>query len=75
MDSETGRSAAAMQGAGHDRTRAALAALVLAASAAGVVATLDSPRLATAWALAGLAAAALGWAALGRLARRTAVLP
>lgn len=53
-----------------DRTRAAAAALSLAGSAAGVATSLDSPRLLVAWALAGLAAAAWGWAALSRLAHR-----
>jgi len=53
-----------------DRTRAAAAALLLAGSAAGVATSLDSPRLLVAWALAGLAAAAWGWAALSRLAHR-----
>ncbi|MFT7776128.1 sensor histidine kinase [Roseateles sp.] len=72
---DTGRRAGATQGAGHDKSRAALAALVLAASSAGVVATLDSPRGAVACALAGLVAAALGWAALGRLAHRPVSLP
>ncbi|MBV8033936.1 ATP-binding protein [Roseateles sp.] len=58
-----------------DKARAALAALVLAAGSAGVVATLDSPRGAVACALAGLVAAALGWAALGRLAHPPAPPP
>lgn len=53
-----------------DRTRVAAAAAVLAASAAGMGASLDSPRLLIACALLGLAAAAFGWAALGRLAHR-----
>ena len=55
-----------------DRARVVAAAAVLAASAAGLGASLDSPRLLVACALAGLAAAALGWAALGRLAHRPA---
>jgi signal transduction histidine kinase len=58
-----------------DRALAALAALVLAASAAGSVAAQDSPRLLVACVLAGLAAAAFGWAALTRLARRPAPPP
>ncbi|HEY1131523.1 MAG TPA: hypothetical protein VGF12_19105, partial [Roseateles sp.] len=53
--SDTGRSA----GAPHDQARTSFAALALAASSAGVVATLDSPRWAVACALAGLVAAAL----------------
>jgi len=53
-----------------ERLRAAAAALLLAASAAGAVAWLGSPRLLAACALAGLVAAAVGWAALGRLAQR-----
>ncbi len=69
--SDTGRRA----GARHDQARAVFAALALAASSAGVVATLDSPRWAVACALAGLISAALGWAALGRLAQRPAPLP
>lgn len=55
-----------------DRARVVAAAAVLAASAAGLGASLDSPRLLVACALAGLAAAALGWAALARLAHRPA---
>ena len=58
-----------------DRARVTLAALVLAASAAGVVATLNSPRLLVACALLGLIAAAFGWASLSRLAHRPAPLP
>lgn len=60
---------------GFDRARVAAAAVALAASSAGAVASLASPRLLVACALAGLAAAALGWAALGRLAHRPAPLP
>ncbi|MBI3346224.1 MAG: ATP-binding protein [Burkholderiales bacterium] len=60
---------------GHDRARIVGAAVVLAASAAGVTASLDSPRLLVACALAGLIAAAFGWAALKRLAHRPAPLP
>ncbi|KQV52707.1 hypothetical protein ASC95_07755 [Pelomonas sp. Root1217] len=51
------------------------AALVLAAAAAGVVASLDSPRLLVACALAGALAAAVGWVALSRLAHRPTPLP
>lgn len=58
-----------------DRLKAALAALVLAASSAGVAATLDSPRLSVACALAGLVAAAFGWTSLSRLAHKPAPLP
>lgn len=53
-----------------ERTRVAVAALVLAASAAGAAASLDSPRVLVACALAGLIAAALGWVALSRLAHQ-----
>lgn len=60
---------------GSDRLRASAAAIALAASAAGAVATLDSPRMLVACALAGLLAAAFGWAALSRLAHRPAPLP
>jgi signal transduction histidine kinase len=60
---------------GSDRVRAAASAVVLAASSAGVAATVESPRLAVAFALAGLFAAALGWAALSRLAHRREPLP
>ncbi len=55
-----------------DRARVAVAALGLTAAAAGAGAWLDAPRLLTACALAGLAAAAWGWAALDRLAHRPA---
>ena len=60
---------------GFDRTRVVAAACVLAASAAGAVATLDSPRLLAACALAGLGAAVFGWVALGRLAHRPRPVP
>lgn len=53
-----------------ERARVAVAAVVLAASSAAAVAALDSPRLLVACALAGLLAAAFGWAALSRLAHR-----
>ncbi|KQW45399.1 hypothetical protein ASD88_10785 [Pelomonas sp. Root662] len=46
------------------------ASLVLAASSAGAVAALDSPRVLVGCALAGLLAAAFGWAALTRLAHQ-----
>lgn len=59
----------------RDRLQAALAALVLAASAAGAAAWLDAPRLLVACALAGALATAVGWAALTRLAHRPAPLP
>src|SRR5437868_3029246 len=58
-----------------DRTRVVAAALVLATSSAGAGASLDSPRLLVACALVGLVAAAVGWAALGRLAHRPVPLP
>ncbi|WP_457417644.1 sensor histidine kinase [Roseateles sp. P5_E7] len=58
-----------------DRARAVGAALVLTASSAGVGASLDSPRLLVACALAGLIAAAFGWAALTRLAHQPKPLP
>ncbi|MFG6459117.1 sensor histidine kinase [Roseateles sp. BYS96W] len=58
-----------------DKARTAVAALMLAASAAGAGAWWDSPRLLVACALVGLAAAAVGWAGLTRLARRPAPLP
>ncbi|KQY85599.1 PAS domain-containing sensor histidine kinase [Pelomonas sp. Root1444] len=58
-----------------ERARVAAAALVLAGSAAGAVATLDSPRLLVACVLAGLIAAAFGWAALSRLAHQPKPLP
>lgn len=60
---------------GSDKFRATLAAGVLAASSAGVAATLGSPRLLVACALAGLIAAAFGWAALSRLAHKPAPPP
>jgi C4-dicarboxylate-specific signal transduction histidine kinase len=60
---------------GSEQWRVALAALVLAACAAGVGAWLDSPRLLVACALVGLIAAAWGWAALTRLAHRPVPLP
>jgi C4-dicarboxylate-specific signal transduction histidine kinase len=53
-----------------DRVRVAVAASVLTASSAGVVATLESPRLLVACVLAGLVAAGLGWSALSRLAHQ-----
>lgn len=55
--------------AGHGRARVAAAALLLAASTAGTVAVLGSPRLVVAGVLAGLAAAGYGWSALARLGR------
>ncbi|MDR7335781.1 ATP-binding protein [Roseateles asaccharophilus] len=58
-----------------DPVRIAIAALGLAAGSAGVVATLDSPRLLVACALAGLAAAAWGGAALRRLSRQPTPAP
>lgn len=58
-----------------ERLRVAASALALAASAAGAVATLDSPRLLVACGLAGLVAAGLGWTALGRLVRPPAPRP
>ena len=58
-----------------ERARVAGAAVVLAASSAGAVAALDSPRLLVACALAGLIAAATGWAALARLAHQPRLLP
>ncbi|WP_082567661.1 PAS domain-containing sensor histidine kinase [Pelomonas sp. Root1217] len=60
---------------GFERARVVAAALVLAAAAAGVVASLDSPRLLVACALAGALAAAVGWVALSRLAHRPTPLP
>jgi len=60
---------------GSDRTRIAVAALVLATSAAGAVAALDAPRLLVACVLPGLIAAAWGWTALSRLARKPAPPP
>lgn len=58
-----------------DRLRVAGAAVAMAASAAGAALALDSPRVLVACALAGLLAAAWGWAALGRLAHRPAPVP
>ncbi|MGQ3096237.1 MAG: hypothetical protein ACT6RP_22495, partial [Roseateles sp.] len=53
-----------------ERARVGAAAMVLAAGSAGAVAAFESPRLLVACVLAGLAAAAYGWAALGRIAHR-----
>jgi signal transduction histidine kinase len=58
-----------------DRVRVAAAALAMAASSAGAVAALDSPRALVACALGGLVAAALGWVALARLAHQPKPLP
>ena len=58
-----------------ERARIAGAAAVLAASSAGAVAALDSPRLLVACALAGLAATVAGWTALARLAHQPRPLP
>jgi signal transduction histidine kinase len=58
-----------------DKTRAAVAALLLAAGAAGAGAWPDSPRLLVACALIALVAAAVGWAALSRLAHQPKPLP
>ncbi len=58
-----------------DRARVVVAALVLAAGTAGAGASQDSPRLLVACLLVGLAAAAVGWTALGRLAQHHAPLP
>lgn len=58
-----------------ERARVAGAAVVLAASSAGAVAALDSPRVLVACALAGFIAAATGWAALARLAHQPRPLP
>jgi signal transduction histidine kinase len=58
-----------------ERARVAAAALLMVASAAGAVAALQSPRALVACVLAGLVAAALGWASLSRLAHRPAPLP
>jgi len=58
-----------------ERSRVAIASVMLAASAAGAVATQDSPRALVACALAGLAAAAFGWNALTRLANQPKPLP
>jgi signal transduction histidine kinase len=60
---------------GFERARAAAAALVMAACAAGAVASLDAPRLLVACLLAGLVAAGVGWASLTRLAHRPQPLP
>lgn len=58
-----------------DRAQVATAAALLAASAAGAAASLDSPRVLVACALAGLVAAAWGWASLTRLAHQPKPLP
>jgi C4-dicarboxylate-specific signal transduction histidine kinase len=58
-----------------DRSRIAAAAVALAISAAGAASVPDSPRLLVAWVLAGLIAAAAGWAALARLTRQPAPPP
>ena len=58
-----------------ERARVAVAAVMLAACAAGAGAALDSPRLLVACALAGLAAVAFGWTSLSRLAHRPAPPP
>ena len=58
-----------------ERVRVAGAAVVLAASSAGAVAALDSPRVLVACALAGVVAAASGWVALARLAHPPQPLP
>lgn len=58
-----------------DRARVVVAAVVLAASAAGAGAAPDSPRLLVACLLAALISAVFGWTALGRLAHRPAPLP
>ncbi|RZL35546.1 MAG: sensor histidine kinase [Rubrivivax sp.] len=49
--------------------------MALAASAAGAAASVESPRLLVACALAGVIAAAFGWAALTRRAQRPRPLP
>lgn len=54
---------------GSDRFKATLAGLGLAACAAGVMATLASPRAAVALGLLGVGFAAWGWTLLGRLAQ------
>lgn len=59
----------------RDRLHAAVAAVSLALSAALAGASLDAPRLLVACALAGTVAAAVGWAALSRLAHRPAPPP
>lgn len=58
-----------------ERLRVAGAAVAMACSAAGAALALDAPRVLVACALAGLLAAAWGWAALGRLARPPAPVP
>ena len=58
-----------------ERARVAAAALLMAAGAAGGAASLDSPRALVACALAGLLAAAFGWASLNRLAHKPTPLP
>jgi len=58
-----------------DRARVLVAATVLTASSVGAGASLDSPRLLVACALAGLIAAGFGWVALSRLAHRPTPLP
>ncbi|RZJ08693.1 MAG: ATP-binding protein [Rubrivivax sp.] len=53
-----------------ERTRVVASALVLTASAVGAGASLDAPRVLVACALVGLAAAAVSWVALSRLAHQ-----
>ncbi|MGM9482243.1 sensor histidine kinase [Roseateles sp. NT4] len=60
---------------GFERVPVAASALVMTASAAAAGASLDSPRVLVACALAGLIAAAFGWASLTRLARQPKPLP
>ncbi len=60
---------------GFERVPVAASALVMTAGAAAAGASLDSPRLLVACALAGLIAAAFGWASLTRLARQPKPLP
>ncbi|WP_457444967.1 sensor histidine kinase [Roseateles sp. P5_E4] len=60
---------------GFERTRVVVAAMGLAASAAGAAASMDAPRLLVACALTGCLAAAIGWTALSRLAHRPTPLP
>ncbi|WP_457388615.1 sensor histidine kinase [Roseateles sp. P5_E1] len=60
---------------GFERTRVVVAAMGLAASAAGAAASMDAPRLLVACALTGCLAAAIGWTALSRLAYRPTPLP